>query len=193
MNMTTPPPDLDNQPLELLIKLMRMTEAEDNIALVAIKKANSHLKKMGTDWEAVLRSKVKIIADPFASINIPQAAMNPNRNQDYTPTPPRRPAPPPPPQPTATPYQAPQRPTRPSPVRPRPGAQPFAGDVAERKIVNQYQGTCTTCKNIVQPGDGMATQWRRPDGSKYWTTTHSGACPATRKHKPATTADDFQL
>src|SRR3954470_14383778 len=97
--MTTPV-DLDGQPLELLIKLMKMTSAEDNIALVAIRKANSHLHKLNADWESVLRGKVKIIADPFANINIPASAMNPNRNQEYTPPPPTpRPRPAPRPQP----------------------------------------------------------------------------------------------
>lgn len=193
MNMTTPP-DLDSSPLELLIKLMRMTQAEDNIALVAIRKANSHLAKLGTDWEAVLRGKVRVIADPFASINIPASAMNPNRNQDFRPSAPSRPQPTRP-APASQPYNPPPpRPKpQPSPVKPSPGNQPFAGDTKERTIVNKFAGTCTLCKGRVEAGDGVAHQWKRPSGQTYWTSEHSGTCPPTRKHRPATTADDFQV
>lgn len=195
MNMPSPPPDLDGQPLELLIKFMRMTGAEDNIALVAIKKANAHLAKLGTDWESILRGKVKIIADPFASINIPQAHVNPNRNEDYKPRAPARPqpqAPAPPPQPAYKP-PPPRRPT-PSPVKPKPGHPAFSGDIKEKTIVNKHDGTCTRCKNRVLAGDGVAILWSRPDHSTYWTSEHTGTCPSTvRKHRPVSTSDDFQI
>lgn len=194
MNMSAPP-DLDGSPLELLIKLMRMTQAEDNIALVAIKKANSHLAKLGTDWEAVLRSKVRVITDPFASINIPASAMNPNRNQDFRPAAPSRPQPTRP-APASQPYNPPPpRPKpQPSPVKPSPGNQPFVGDVKEKTIVNKFAGTCTKCRGRVETGDGIAMLWSRPNSrSTYWTTEHSGTCPPVRKHRPATTADDFQV
>jgi hypothetical protein len=193
--MTSPPPDLDKQPLELLIKIMRMTEAEDNIALTAIRRANSHLKKMGTDWEALLRGKVKIIADPFASINIPASAMNPNRNQDYTPAPPRRPAPQAPPRPQP-------RPAAPSPrPQPRPAsplrqalADPGPGNgTLERIIVNKFDGTCIKCQNKVLAGHGTSSLWKRSDGKTKWISEHTGTCPPKRKFKPATTSDDFQV
>lgn len=190
MNMATPP-DLDNAPLELLIKVMKMTSAEDNIALVAIRKANAHLAKMGTDWEAVLRGKVKIIADPFASINIPQAHVNPNRNQAYSPPPPAKPQAPHPP--NYNPAPAPQ-----APRRSRPAAAPLAdpgpnNGSLERTIVNKHDGTCINCKNKVLAGEGFAEQWKRSDGKTKWTTKHSGPCPSARKFKPATTSDDFQV
>lgn len=193
------PKDLDGSPLELLIKVMKMTSAEDNIALVAIRKANAHLDKLGTDWESVLRSKVKIIADPFASMNIPTDAMNNlNRNQDYKPQAPAHPAPPPPP-PKRQPYTPPPAynppPRGPAPaVKPKPGSPQFTGDVLEKTIVNKFEGTCTKCKNRVNIGDGIAKLWSRPSGiNTYWTTEHSGTCPPTRKFRPVTTADDFQV
>jgi hypothetical protein len=53
--------------LDLLIKIMRMTESEsEGVTLVAISKANAMLKAEGWDWERLLRGKVRIIADPFA-------------------------------------------------------------------------------------------------------------------------------
>jgi hypothetical protein len=197
VNMTTPP-DLDGQPLELLIKLMRMTEAEDNIALVAIRKANGQLKKMGTDWEAVLRSKVKIIADPFASINIPASAMNPNRNQDYKPAPPappRRPQPPPP----YNPQQGFPNTFRTSTQARTPRSQPLAepsplNGTLERTIVNKHDGTCHLCSNKVLAGEGFAKLYKRAvDGKTRWISEHNGPCPTTvRKFKPVVTSDDFQ-
>jgi hypothetical protein len=196
MNMATPP-DLDGQPLELLIKLMRMTDSEDNMTLVAIRKANSHLKKMGTDWEAVLRGKVKIIADPFASINIPKSAMNPNRNQDYTPPPPPRPKPAPPyyyqnhPQrPKAAPQAAPHPQPRPAQNLADPGP---GNGTEEKRIVNKHDGTCIKCKNRVLAGEGFAVLWKRSDGKTKWVSEHNGPCPTTVRTKPAVTTDNFQV
>ena len=183
------PKDLDGAPLELLIKLMKMTDAEDNIALIAIRKANGHLSKLGADWESLLRGKVRVIADPFANINIPASAMNPNRNQEYCPSAvPLRPK--------SKPQHMP--PNRPGPnrstVRPKPGAPPFTTDVCEKTIVNKHDGTCTMCKNRVLAGDGIAKLWSRPDSTTYWTSMHyANKCPPSRKFRPATTADDFQL
>jgi hypothetical protein len=191
VNMTTPP-DLDGQPLELLIKFMRMTNAEDTISLVAIRKANEHLKKMGTDWEAILRGKVKIIADPFANINIPASAMNPNRNQDYTPTPPRRPTPPPPPPPRNVPSSPRPRPT-PSPLRQALADPGPSNGTLEKTIVNKFDGTCYKCQNKVLAGHGVSQLWKRSDGKTKWVSEHSGPCPSTVRTKPATTTDNFQV
>lgn len=185
MNMTTPP-NLDGQPLELLIKLMRMTSAEDPIALVAIKKANSHLLKMGTDWEALLRGKVRIIADPFASINIPAGAMNPNRNQDYTP--------PPPPRRQPTPTYAPNPPPRPRPAPKQNLADPGPGNgTLEKTIINKHDGTCHKCSHKVLAGHGVAQFWKRSDGKTKWVSEHTGPCPTTARTKPAITTDNFQI
>lgn len=206
MNMTTPP-DLDGLPLELLIKIMKMTTAsEDTIAVAAIRKANNHIAKLGTDWESLLRGKVRIIADPFANINIPQDAMNPNRNQPFRPSAPSRPAPPPKPQDTTTvppasafgygsiPPRAPRPKPQPSPVKPKPGAPAFSGDVCEKTIINKFEGTCVRCKNRVPSGDGIAKLWSRPSGgTTYWTTEHSGTCPSTTRSTKPNTIDGFQV
>lgn len=196
---------LEGQPLELLIKLMKMTSAEDNIALVAIRKANSQLLKMGTDWEAILRGRVKIIADPFASINIPASAMNPNRNQDYTPPPPRRPAPrpappkaPPPPDPDpghSYMFRQQQTPSYNPRPRPQPLAEPGPGNgTEEKRIVNKHDGTCYKCSNRVLAGEGFAVLWKRSDGKTKWVSEHNGPCPSTtRRVKPVVTSDDFQV
>ena len=189
------PKDLDGSPLELLIKLMNMTRSEDNITLVAIRKANAHLAKLGTDWESVLRGKVKIIADPFASINIPKDAMNPNRNSDYRPPAPAKPEPyTPPPAYTPRPRTAPPPRPQPSSVKPKPGAPAFQGDTVEKTVVNKFDGTCTKCKNRVLAGEGIAKLWSRPSGTgTYWTSEHSGPCPSTSRTRPVKTSDDFQI
>jgi hypothetical protein len=89
----------DKEDLERLIKLLKMTTAaEDNVKLVAIKKANEEVTKLGTDWESILRGKVKIIEDPFKNISMPNvqtqkaqtaaprpASPPPQRQQSYTP------------------------------------------------------------------------------------------------------------
>lgn len=63
--------------LELLIKIMKMTAAEDGPALTAIRKANSMLASEGWDWERLLRGKVKIIADPFSGTAAPPRRTTP--------------------------------------------------------------------------------------------------------------------
>lgn len=81
--------------LSLLIKLLNMTTvSEDNMCLVAIRKANRELQKFkkpdgsGGTWEDLLRGRVTVVADPFASIpKPPQADMPPapTRRNDYSP------------------------------------------------------------------------------------------------------------
>lgn len=76
--------------LDLLIKMIRMTETDnDGTALVAIRKANKLLAENGWDWERLLRGKVRIVADPFASG--PQVRTEPARPATM------RQSPPPPP------------------------------------------------------------------------------------------------
>lgn len=113
----------DLNKLDLLIKIMRMTESDnENMQLVALRKANSLLKEEKWDWERLLRGKVKLIADPFAS-------------QPKAPAPQARPAtmtkpasPPPPPPPTYAPNVWPQgqRPAAPTPkpASPKPSTPP---------------------------------------------------------------------
>jgi hypothetical protein len=54
--------------LELLIKLLKLTaSSNDAEALLAMRKAHEVLAKFGGDWEALLHSKVTVIADPFTA------------------------------------------------------------------------------------------------------------------------------
>lgn len=100
--------------LDLFIKMMKMTDAEETIALVALRKANAILRENGWDWDRLLRGKVKIIANPFASGGPTIPPVETRK------APPPRPQPPP-----ATPAYAPnpwpsgRRPT----VTPRPPTQ----------------------------------------------------------------------
>jgi hypothetical protein len=113
--------------LGLLIKVMKMTSAEDNVALVAIRKANEMLHSEGWDWEKLLRGKVVVIGDPFQGVAAP---------------PPQRSAPPPP-----------QPPPRAAP--PRPAAPPpQANFVYPYWKTNVYARNCATCLQFVNDGAG---------------------------------------
>lgn len=103
----------DFNKLELLIKMMGMTGSDnENQALVAIRKANSILAAEGWDWDRLLRGKVKLIADPFASRPAaPAPQAKPATMQ-------RAPSPPPPPPPTYAPNPWPQG------AAPKPKPQP---------------------------------------------------------------------
>ena len=116
--------------LDRLVKLMGMTtSSQDGEALNAIRLANKMVAGAG-GWESVLRGKVRVIADPFANMNIP----------------PRQP---PAPQPS---YAAPSYAQRPSPSPPRqPAAKP--------SIVNQFAGMCMYCNTYVAAQAGHATKF----------------------------------
>lgn len=97
--------------LDLLIKLLKMTtSSSDGEALVAMRKANEQVAKLKTDWDSLLRSKVTIIADPFANSPVP--------SRDKV----RRNPQPPPMHPPSKPQQT--RQPRPFSSVHRPGAQP---------------------------------------------------------------------
>lgn len=113
----------DRADLERLIKLLKMTTAhEDTVTLVAIRKANEELSRLGHDWEALLRGKVTIVEDPFKSFTPPPSragyapppppvrttSPSPSFYQ-YTPTPPPRAAAQPP-KPARPPRRAARRP-----------------------------------------------------------------------------------
>jgi hypothetical protein len=104
--------------LDKLIKLLKLTTSpNDAEALLAARKANEVLGNFGGDWEALLLSKVTIIADPFDNLPpmpparsaSPQAA-SPQAQAPFG-TPPRpqtvppRPSPPPPPPPPPPPLR----------------------------------------------------------------------------------------
>lgn len=84
-----------NLNLELLIKLMRLTESnQENEALAALRKANEHLKRMKWDWERLLRGKVTVAADPFAGVpDVPLRSTTSYAPTPYPPSPPPQPGP----------------------------------------------------------------------------------------------------
>ncbi len=123
----------DLNKLELLIKLMRMTEGDnEHQSLVAIKKANSLLKNEAWDWDRLLRGKVRVIADPFANAAVvkpaPQAQAASFRAPFQSPPPPPPPInpwpngqkPQPKPQPARPAYSPPPPPPKPRQAPPGP-------------------------------------------------------------------------
>lgn len=83
-------PATDDARVEKLIKLLKMTtSSNDSEALVAIRMANQLVAQhLGNDWDALLKGKLKIIADPFVNLDTPRYA-GPAR--PTPPRPPRRP------------------------------------------------------------------------------------------------------
>jgi hypothetical protein len=61
----------------------------DPEALTALRMATAQLKKWGWTWESILKGKIKIMPDPFASIPMPTAQTGGSMHH--------APAPPPPP------------------------------------------------------------------------------------------------
>jgi hypothetical protein len=113
--------------LELLIKLLKLTSSSnDGEAIVAMRKANQQVEKVGGDWETLLRGKVTIIADPFAggpASPIPDPIVGNGNGW----RPPPRPAAPPQYQTQRTynpPPNPPPRPTYNPPPNPNPPPQP---------------------------------------------------------------------
>lgn len=83
--------------LELLRKMLNMTSADnDNVALVAIRKANEALARAGETWESLLAGKIKIVEDPFKSMPGFAPQPKPSRAPTAAPRPAPSPAPPPP-------------------------------------------------------------------------------------------------
>lgn len=114
----------DFNKLEVLIKIMKMTSAEESVALVALRKANSLLSSEGWDWDRLLRGKVRVVADPFAgasrtSAPAPQASPATMR----APKPAYQP-PPPPPRPAPNPWPQGQKPAAPPPRPAQPAYSP---------------------------------------------------------------------
>jgi hypothetical protein len=85
---------------ELLIKLLRMTESDnDGEALAALRKANAFMRSAGWDWEKLVNSKIRIIEDPFKNLGMPTGG---NTVRQTPAPPPRQPqSAPPPAQPPA--------------------------------------------------------------------------------------------
>src|SRR5262245_7003176 len=56
-----------NQNLDLLIKLLGQTQSDnENIAIMAMRKANEQVTKFKTTWEDLLTGRVTVVADPFS-------------------------------------------------------------------------------------------------------------------------------
>lgn len=143
--MANAPDDKDPFNLDLFIKLMKMTTAtEDTMALVAIRKANAHLAKVGGDWDRLLRGKVRIVADPFAGTDSMQLRTPPSYAPARPPAPPPRPASgytrmqkPPQWPPSATPHPQPQ---------PAPAAKPTTPSYPiNSTFTNKFSGYCYCC------------------------------------------------
>jgi hypothetical protein len=59
---------------ELLIKLLRMTESDNDAeSLTALRKVNAFMKSAGWDWERLINSKIRIVEDPFKNLGQPQS------------------------------------------------------------------------------------------------------------------------
>lgn len=119
-----------NEEFSLLTKLLNMTTSDnDGVALVAIRKANAQLGKLGWTWEKLLSGKVTIIEDPFKGVDIPRKSHRaspppmypappvaprapPFKSRPIHPSPPPRPAAPPPGAPTHTLQQKAKRPSK---------------------------------------------------------------------------------
>lgn len=159
----------DVETLSLLIKMMGMTTAaEDPIALMAIRKANEHLKKLGTDWDELLRGKITVIGDPFKGLQNPLAEGKEGPRYGHGASVPQRPAP-------AAPRPAPP------PPQPRPAYQP-----PPPKQRNQYPGLCKHCSKLLQPQEGFLAG-RNPTTGKHQIECEPGQCQppkATKNQRP---------
>lgn len=133
--------DLPKQ--ELLIKLLKMTtSSNDGEAVVAVRKANSLLREAGWDWEKLIHGKIKVIADPFQNVAVPNQGNAASR--PAPPTPPRQPGQPgQPTQPAAWKQPPPPQPPYTPPPPPPPPRQ------APRVILstkdNMYADWCWCC------------------------------------------------
>jgi hypothetical protein len=135
--------DLPKQ--ELLIKLLKMTTSpNDGEALIAVRKANDLLKSAAWDWEKLIHGKIKVIEDPFKSVDIP---LNRDMHRSPPPAPRPRPAPPPPQKPYVSPVQS-APPPPPPPRRTPPPVQPLS------TRDNLYAGWCYCCGDPVAAKSG---------------------------------------
>jgi len=135
--------------LDKLIKLMKMTTSSmDGEALTAIRMANSWLTRNNYDWEAVLRGKITVIADPFG--DAPAPVRQPDR---AAPPPPRRPRPQPAPKPQ---YTSPPQP-KPAPAQPKPAPQ-FAAPSFTKNSAGDW---CVRSATPLNPGDILDVTTRK--------------------------------
>lgn len=132
---------------ELLLKMLNMTTSDnDGVALVALRKANALLASAGWSWESLLRAKITVVADPFATLATPTAQASRKDGLHSS----RRSAPPPSPSPASP------RPqwghSNPPPLRRTTSPSPQL--LQPDDIPNRYGGGCYCCGNYVSAGDG---------------------------------------
>lgn len=148
-----------NLSLGLLVKLMGKTTSDnDNECMMAIRKANEHIKHAGKTWQEILTEHITVIGDPFGD-DLPVTA------------PKRRAEPPPPPPPPAPHYSHALGPnfcracnisiTDPS-IR-YACATPFAR-AGQIRTPTQCQGACASCGRAQPVGSGHDIA----DGSGNW-------------------------
>jgi hypothetical protein len=140
--------------LSMLVKLLKMTTSpQDHEALVAMRKANEQLLKLGGDWEKLLFGKVTIIADPFTNLSSPPKAKPPKGEAPPPPRPSRPFADPPP----FTPRSAPPR--TPTWVHRVPPTL-TATQMRTRIMINNAQPeVCQQCCKHISIGAGMGVRY----------------------------------
>lgn len=125
------PPDGELPKQALLLKFLNLTNSDqDGEALTAIRKANAFLKANGWTWDMLLAAKIKIIADPFSGLGVPEQK--------------EKPTPPPPPQRPAPQWSPP----------PRPRQQPPRLYPVGSTKQNSWANTCFCCGVGVPPWHG---------------------------------------
>jgi hypothetical protein len=134
--------------LDTLIKVLLMTTSDNNSeALAAMRRANHLLKIANVDWEKLLKSKVTVVADPFADIAPPTTT-----NSYARPTVPPRPQ-------HSDPEDYPSRPapasyTKQQATSPPPRAPSYSPQAARRNNTNNFPGQCFNCDITVRAGYG---------------------------------------
>jgi hypothetical protein len=150
---------------ELLIKLLRMTESDnDPEALTALRKVNAFMRTAGWDWERLVNAKIRIIEDPFKGLSTPTG------------------------------YTAGVRPTAPpKPAQTQPAPQPTVKTTWPLGITpNRFAGHCYCCGVEVHANAGLifrpsqyhssaASDWKVACPKCNTTATvHSYAAPRQR-------------
>ena len=137
--------------LHLLIKVLGMTTSDnDNIALVAARRANDILEKLDTDWSKLIKGKVTIIADPFTNIVSP------------------------PPSPVNRPPPAPsQQPRRPQAASPLPRCAHCATPMSKATVATRGYDFCSrACADAMFP----PSRWKPAPPPRYTDRTAIKGC-----------------
>lgn len=176
-----------------LIKLMKMTtSSHDGEALVAMRKANDELRRLGWDWDTILTGKIKIVENPFVNMRRPPDSVMGTRNGSV----PQKPK-----QPAYDPFSFDNgnvRGATPPPQQP-PQWRPLALPV-NSSHTTAYDGNCYCCGNWMLKGDGRLfnpSHWNQAAQNKrvpICSACNSNPtlvvppCSARRKSPPRTTS-----